>query len=83
MSAWESIDLLVFNREASTDLVSDAYSDSIIISWLKLERYVTDLRDDLQRDMLFEWCQWLAERMIDREKTESPITVCVAHRDWE
>ncbi len=52
-------------------------------SLLRLEKYVTDLRTGLQRETPFGWFQWLAERMIDREKAEPPIPAHLAYRDWK
>jgi hypothetical protein len=83
MSTWESIGILVFNHEIPIDIVVDAYGTSIIISWQRLEKYVTDLRTGLQRETPFGWFQWLAERMIDREKAEPPIPAHLAYRDWK
>lgn len=83
MSSWESIGILIFNREISIKMVDDAYGNSIIVSWQRLNQYVAGLRDDLQRDTSFEWFQWLAERMIEREKAQPPLPAYLAYRDWE
>ena len=83
MSTWERIGLLVFNRELSIDMVDDAYRDQIIFSWHRLKQYVTDIREDLQRDTSFEWFQWLAERMISRDIAKPPIPAYHAFRDWK
>ena len=82
LNTWESVGILVFNREVSLDLVNDAYGNQIALSWTKLERYVSDLRTDLQRESLFEWFQWLAERMIDSEKHVASLPAYIAHREW-
>jgi hypothetical protein len=83
MSTWERVGILIFNHEMSIDMVDDAYGGSITLSWQRLEKYVTDLRNDLQRDTQFEWFQWLAERMIEREKEEPPVPAHLAYRDWK
>jgi hypothetical protein len=83
MSTWERIGILVFNHEISTKLVDDVYSSSIIHSWQKLEKYVTDLRNYLQRETSYEWFQWIAERMIEREHEKLGTPAYLAHRDWK
>jgi len=83
MSTWESIGILLFNREITFDMVDHAYSGPINFSWEKLDKYVTDLRIELKRETPFEWFQWLAERMIEREKIEAPVPAHIAYRDWE
>ncbi|HSG18404.1 MAG TPA: hypothetical protein VLE70_19075 [Anaerolineae bacterium] len=82
MGAWESIGILVYNHEIPIELVENAHGDSILISWQKLKDHVTDVRADLQRETLFEWFQWLAERMIEREQVNPPRPAYFAHRDW-
>ena len=82
MGAWESIGILVFNHEIPLELVDGAHGDSILISWQKLKDYVTGVRADVQRETTFEWFQWLAERMIEREKAKPPRPAYLAQRDW-
>jgi hypothetical protein len=81
-TTWETIGVLVFQKEITLDLVDDFFSGPLIISWRKLARYLEDVRMERHRDTLFEWFQWLAERMIEREKSSAPVPAHVAHRDW-
>jgi hypothetical protein len=83
MSTWENIGILVFHHEVSMDMVDDAYSGAITLSWQKLAGYVSDMREEFQRDTIFEWFQWLAERMADRERSALPVPAHIAHKDWE
>lgn len=83
MSTWETIGMLVFNREITLDMVDDAYSGPIIFSWERLEKYVIEIRNVLHRDTTFGWFQWLAERMIYREQTNPPVPAHLAYRDWK
>ena len=62
--------------------VDDILSGPLLLSWRKLSRYVTEYRAELQRDTMYEWFQWLAERMQQREVKHSPVPAYVAHRDW-
>ena len=78
-----NIGILTFNHEVSIDTVHDAHGGRIVVSWQKLEQYVTDLRVELQRKSEFEWFQWLAERMMENEKAEPPIPAYLAHSDWQ
>ena len=83
MSIWESLGILVFNREMTIDMVDEAYSGPIMFSWQKLEKYITDMRNDLKRNTPFEWFQWLVDRMKEREKLKPPVPAYIAHRDWD
>ncbi len=83
MSTWESIGILVFHHEVTMDMVDDAYSGAITLSWQKLAGCVSDMREEFKRETIFEWFQWLAERMADRERRVPPVPAHIAHKDWE
>jgi hypothetical protein len=80
IGAWERLGILVFRREIDIALVDDAYSGPIIQSWEKLEKYVREFRQWMQRDTAMEWFQWLAERMREREAGVPPTPAYLAHR---
>ena len=79
---WESLGVLVFRREVTLDLVDDFFSGPLVISWRKLKVYSEEWRRTLNRETGNEWFHWLAERMLEREKTSPPIPAYVAHRHW-
>jgi hypothetical protein len=82
MGTWERLGILVFRREIDIELVDDAFSGPIVQSWEKLERYIQEFREYVQRDTFMEWFQWLAERMMERETEGQPIPAYTAHRGW-
>jgi len=70
---WESLGVLVYRREVTLDLVDDFFSGPLVISWQKLKVYSEEWRRTLDRETGNEWFHWLAERMLEREKTSPPI----------
>ena len=32
---------------------------------------------------MWEWFQWLAERVAEREREVNPVPAHLAHRDWK
>lgn len=82
MGTWERLGVLVYRREIELGMVDDAYSGPIIQSWHKLGNYIQEFRHYVQRETAFEWFQWLAERMMEREQSSEPIPAYVAHRNW-
>ena len=78
-TTWETIGVLVFQKELTLDLVDDFFSGPIIISWRKLSRYLEEIRKERQRDTLFEWYQWLAERMMERESKVPAVPAHIAN----
>jgi hypothetical protein len=83
LGTWERLGILVHRNEIPIDLVDDAFSGPIIQSWVKLGGYVAAFRARMQRETGFEWFQWLAERMLEREQHGSAVPAYVAHRDWK
>jgi hypothetical protein len=79
---WESLGVLAFRREIDMDTVDDFFSGAISLSWRKLRAFVEEDRRVLGRDTVWEWFQWLAERMAEREGRTTPVPAHIAHRDW-
>lgn len=80
--AWESLGVLVFRRELTLDVVDDFFSGPITITWRKLRVFIEEERRTLKRETVWEWFQWLAERMAERESKEPPVPANIAHKDW-
>jgi hypothetical protein len=83
IGTWERLGILVHHGEISIELVDDAFSGPVIQSWQKLGEYIQGFRNELQRETAFEWFQWLAERMMERETKGSAIPAYVAHKNWK
>lgn len=83
LGTWERLGILVFRNEIAIDLVDDAFSGPIIQSWVKLRKFVEAFRTRVNRDTGFEWFQWLAERMMEREGHGSALPAYVAHKHWK
>ena len=82
-ATWESIGILVYKRQIGIDLVSDFFSHPIVHSWRVSEQYMTDFRTETGRDTPWEWFQWLAERVMEREADAAPVPAYVEFRDWK
>ena len=83
MITFENLGVLVCRGEVSLELVDDLYSGPITLAWRKLGAYVLDMRKDLARETVWEWFQWLAERMMERETASAPVPAHEAFRDWK
>ena len=80
---WESIGLLLYRRELTLDLIDDFFSGPILLSWQKLRVYGEEWRQTLNRETGSEWFHWLAERMMERERSSPPVPAYIAHRSWQ
>jgi hypothetical protein len=79
----EGMGVLVRREELSLRLVEDFFSGIIVVTWLKLRRFVHDERKLLNRETWMEWTQWLAERIMERETKKPAVPAHIEYRDWE
>jgi hypothetical protein len=82
LGTWERLGILVYRNEIPLELVEDAFSGTILSSWQKLQAFIIQFRVDVQRETGFEWFQWLAERVKEREQINS-IPAYIAHKNWK
>ena len=83
LASLEGMGALVYKEELSLKLVEDFFSGFIVIAWLKLRRFIEDERKVTGRVTWAEWVQWLAERVIDRERTRGVVPAYIEHREWK
>jgi hypothetical protein len=83
MTTWESLGILVYRREIDIELVEDFFSGPIAVSWRKFRPLIEEMRTKLDRETYFEWFQWLAERIDERESSLPAIPAQIEHRAWK
>jgi hypothetical protein len=82
LGVMESLGIMVFKREIDIHLVDQSMGGPIIITWQKLRRYAAESRRELSRDSMYEWYQWLAERLGALELREGRTAAYVREKDW-
>lgn len=83
LGTWERLGILVYHNEIPLDLVAEAFSGSILISWRKLRTFVLQFRAEVKSESGFEWFQWLAERVMEREGSLPTLPAYVAFKNWK
>jgi hypothetical protein len=82
MSArFEALGLLVFRGSIPFELVEQINGGNSILFWRKLQRWIEQMRTEQGHALLFEWFQWLAERMAERDRLKQ-IPAYHRHREW-
>jgi hypothetical protein len=77
---WESLGVLAARGEVDLDTIDDFFRGAIVISWRKLRVFVEEDRRELERDTVWEWFQWLAERIAEREQRHRPVPAHLSRR---
>ena len=80
---FESLGILVYKRDIDIGMVEDFFSGIIVLSGRKLKNYLSEIREESNRQTYFEWYQWLYEQVEKREKKSPSIPAHIAFRDWE
>lgn len=81
-TTWESVGILVHRGEIDLNMVGDFFSGPIVVSWRKLENFVIGERQEVGRETVNEWFQWLKERLDDIETEAPPIPAHIEYKDW-
>ncbi|MGI9204126.1 MAG: DUF4760 domain-containing protein [Woeseiaceae bacterium] len=77
----ESIGVMTFQRIVPFVVVKNLIGTSGPALWSKLEPWVSMLREEQGADTVFEWFQWLADRLKQEEHADSDPAY-VAHKAW-
>jgi hypothetical protein len=78
----ENIGVMTFQRIIPFLVVNNLVGASTIVLWRKLARWAEDYRDEHGEPKLFEWFQWLAEKLDDC-KTCGQTPAYEAYRAWQ
>jgi len=63
---YESIGLLVYKGVVPLSIVAELVGGVAITFWNRLSPWVESMRKEQSAPFLFEWFQWLVERLVER-----------------
>jgi hypothetical protein len=78
----ETMGVLVYRRIVPLAILDDLMGDAILVLWRKLQPWVEHLRIEQKRDSAYEWFQWLAERLAEKER-RTEIGAYRKYRNWK
>ena len=67
----ENIGVMTFQRIVPFLIVRNLVGTSVVLLWHKLENWVTGLREELGSQEVFEWFQWLAEKLDEYQPADA------------
>jgi hypothetical protein len=77
----ESVGVLVYRRVVPIDIVDELMGDAIVAFWPKLSPWIFELRQEQGRESVYEWFQWLVERLRERQRRNAE-GAHVRYRKW-
>ena len=78
----ESIGYMVYSRLVSLDMVDDLLGGVILMFWSRAQRWTERERVRTGNGKLFEWCEWLADRVAERRRSRGHEPAHLKHRRW-
>lgn len=79
-TTFEAMGVLVHRRIAPLPLVQDLVGGFAVVTWRRLEPWITELRVEQSNPSDSEWFQWLAEQLEQRKAHKVPAYI--QHRSW-
>ena len=81
LGLFESLGPLVARGHVPVEMYSDFYRGVTVLVWKKLRGYIEEQRQS-GWPSLFEWLQWLAERMDERQILSSDVPAFELFKIW-
>ncbi len=78
----EVVGYLVYRRVLSLQSVEELMGGMITFWWARIRPFAQRDREQTRNPRMYEWVQWLAERVADRRAGVDPEPAFVAHADW-
>lgn len=81
LGLFESLGPLVARGHVPIEMYADFYRGVTVLCWKKLKRYILEQRRGGWPN-LFEWLQWLAERMEQRSPRAADVPAFERFKQW-
>lgn len=81
LAMFESLGPIVARGHVPIDMYAEFYRGPTVLCWRKFKRYIEEQRKG-GWESLFEWLQWLAERMEERAPAQSDTPAHVRFASW-
>jgi hypothetical protein len=82
MQTLEIVGSLVYQGDLDLRVADEFMGSGIVMAWDRLSPIVEMYRVQVDNPHVFEWFQWLAERLQDYDRTHPRGPAYDVHRDW-
>lgn len=80
---FETVGLMVYRDIVDFEVVRDLLGDAVIAVWQKLRRWAYELRDQQERDTVFDWFEWLSSKLEEDYAEFGHQAIFVKRRKWK
>ncbi|MDQ6931574.1 MAG: hypothetical protein M3160_00195 [Candidatus Eremiobacteraeota bacterium] len=78
----ETVGYLVYRRVATLESVEDLMGGMVTFWWARIKPFAERDRELTGNPRMYEWVQWLAERVADGRSGSSPEPAFLRYADW-
>jgi hypothetical protein len=82
-NTFESFGVMVYRRIVPLAVIEELLGGATVVLWRKLAAWVEELRKEQSRETVYEWFQWLAERLQEQPGFDTIEGAHMKHRDWK
>jgi hypothetical protein len=82
LALFESLGPIVARGHVPIDMFAEFYRGPTLLCWRKVRRYVEEQRQ-AGWPSLFEWLQWLAERVDERVPASGDLPAYIRFKNWK
>jgi len=82
MQTLEIVGVLVYQGDLDLRVADEFMGSGIVMAWTRLQPMVEAYRGQVNNPHVFEWFQWLAERIVDYDDTHPRGPAYEVQRDW-
>lgn len=82
LAQFESLGPIVARGHVPIEMYAEFYRGPTLLCWRKFKRYIEEERSE-GWPTLFEWLQWLAERMAERAPIGTDLPAHRKYRGWK
>ena len=81
-NTFEGFGVMVYRRIVPLVLVDELMGGAVVFLWFKLASWVEESRKEQSRETVYEWFQWLADRIQEQPGFDITEGAQVKHRNW-
>ena len=81
-NTFEGFGVMVYRRIVPLAVVDELLGSAVVFLWLKLSSWVEETRKEQSREPIYEWFQWLAERVQEQPGFDNSEGAYLKHQNW-
>ncbi len=78
----ETVGVMTYHRIGTFRIVDDVVGGAIMLLWRKVNRWVYDLREEKGVPTIFEWFEWLNDRLQEHSRKKTGYAAQTCYKDW-